>query len=369
MGRWFAIDFVSAFPFDRCVEAARPSSHLTGQLLNFVSMLKLLRLLRLQKLMRYLSRWSDDLGLLTANTSVATQMVWLVFSVLTFIHVNACLQFIVPRANNFPADCWPRKLSTEMDVHSCAVLIDNVGSDDAISTARWGCYSQAFFQALSQMLCIGFGLVYPTRTDEVWVTVASMLVGASAYAVSLAFAVNVVSSVDQPSRLYKNTLEVLNEFMRVRTLPTELRERLRSYFNLMYPNRRFFNERSVIAEFSYSLRSDIRMAMCATLFANTPIFESAPPALLSVIAPRLMNEIAMPGDYLAREGEMLNYVAFIEHGKVDVRCNDQHVAEMGDGSYMGEISALGLGVKDGNGVALATATVRESLPNGSPVPP
>ena len=163
-----------------------------------------------------------------------------------------------------------------MDVHSCRLLIGKLGDDETIATARWSCYSQAFFQALSQMLCIGFGLVYPTRTDEVWVTVASMLVGASAYAVSLAFAVNVVSNVDQPSRLYKNTLEVLNEFMRVRTLPTELRERLRSYFNLMYPNRRFFNERSVIAEFSYSLRSDIRMAMCANLFTNTPLLASPP---------------------------------------------------------------------------------------------
>ena len=36
---WFLIDFISAFPFDRCVEAAEGSSDVTGQLLNFVRML------------------------------------------------------------------------------------------------------------------------------------------------------------------------------------------------------------------------------------------------------------------------------------------------------------------------------------------
>ena len=100
------------------------------------------------------------------------------------------------------------------------------------------------------------------------------------YAVSLAFVVNVISTVDYPSRVYKNTTEVLNEFMRVRCLPTELRTRLRAYFQSMYPNRRIFSERQMVAEFSYSLRGEIRAAQCSSLFARTPIFENADAALL-----------------------------------------------------------------------------------------
>ena len=45
--------------------------------------------------------------------------------------------------------------------------------------ARWVCYSHAFFQSLSQMLCIGFGLVNPKRTDELWVTVFAMAASTS----------------------------------------------------------------------------------------------------------------------------------------------------------------------------------------------
>ena len=290
---WFFIDFISAFPFDVIAKSAS-NDQMTGQLLAFVSMLKLLRLLRLQKLLRYFQRWSDDLGLVTASSSIATRMSWLVFCVLIFIHVNACFQFIVPLLSSFPHDSWTRLLLTANVTTDCEVLILHAAEETPhvdLERARWGCYSHAFFQALSQMLCIGFGLVNPKRSDEVWVTILSMFTGASVYAVSLAFAVNVFSNVDHPSRLYKNSEEVLNEFMRVRALPTELRTRLRSYFQTMYPNRRIFNERTVVGEFSYTLRSEIRMAMCAQLFACTPIFESADPALLSAISPWLHSEV------------------------------------------------------------------------------
>ena len=132
------------------------------------------------------------------------------------------------------------------------------------------------------MLCIGFGLVNPVNLDELWITIISMACGAAVYSMSLSFVVNVFSTVDYPSRVYKNTMEVLNEFMRVRTLPSELRVRLRTYLQTVYPNRRIFNERAVLGEFSYSLRSDIRAAQCASLFAHgtPPPYGDVPPFAL-----------------------------------------------------------------------------------------
>ena len=56
--------------------------------------------------------------------------------------------------------------------------------------------------------------------------------------------------------------------------------------------------------------------------------------------------------------QVLTYVVFIDTGLVEVLVEDQHVAEMGDGSYLGEISALGLGGEAGRGLGLATASVK-----------
>ena len=168
---------------------------------------------------------------------------------------------------------------------------------------RWVCYTHAFFQALSQMLCIGFGLVSPKLTEELWVTIFSMGMGAAMYAMSLSFVVNVISTVDHPSRNYKNHVEELNEYMRVRCLPPDLRTRLRNYFSSLYPNRRIFDERSLVGHFSRTLTQDIHTARCEMLFANMPLFSDkdadgndAEPALLSAICSMLSPEMAMPGE-------------------------------------------------------------------------
>ena len=222
---WFFFDFISALPIDLILEV--PLDHSQRRSFRIINVLKLLRLVRLQKLVRYISRWNEDLAFASSH-SLATQLIGLAFFVLLFLHVNACIQFLVPLLAGFPETSWPRALAANDITDTCALLCDEFQafvdanatapyrprhSTDALVQARGVCYSHAVFQALSQMLCIGFGLVHPSRTEEVWVTIVSMFMGASVYAITLAFAVNIFSTVDYPSRVYKNTLEVLNEFM------------------------------------------------------------------------------------------------------------------------------------------------------------
>ena len=90
-----------------------------------------------------------------------------------------------------------------------------------------------------------------------------MAAGASVYAVALAFACGVISSVDYPSQLYGRTLELLNEFMRVRCLPQPLRMKVREHFARAYPRKRFFNS-GTQRSLPVTPRAD-----CATLAAIT----------------------------------------------------------------------------------------------------
>lgn len=43
-------------------------------------------------------------------------------------------------------------------------------------------YSLALFMALSHMLCIGYGRYPPNTMAEIWITIFSMVIGASLYA-------------------------------------------------------------------------------------------------------------------------------------------------------------------------------------------
>jgi len=202
------------------------------------------------------------------------------------------------------------------------------------------CYTHSLFNALSQMLCIGYGLRNPYLIGEVIVTIVSMASGSAVYAIAVAFACNALSSVDHPSRLYSNAVETLNEFMRVHCLPKPLRTQLRVHLKSRYPNQRMFSRAEVMGELPLPVRADVQHAQCAGLFARTPIFNDADPSFLAAVAAQLQPMIALPGEWLTREGELQKHVFFIETGLVEVIVDGEAVAELGDGSYLGEISAL-----------------------------
>lgn len=60
------------------------------------------------------------------------------------------------------------------------------------------------------MLCIGFGRWPPQNVTEVWVTIVSMLIGASLYAMFIGHISNLIHSVTTASRSYNEKVIVLS---------------------------------------------------------------------------------------------------------------------------------------------------------------
>ena len=63
-------------------------------------------------------------------------------------------------------------------------------------------YTWSVFKAISHMLCIGFGRWPPQNTTEVWVTIISMLIGASLYAMFIGHISTLIHAVDSARRQY-----------------------------------------------------------------------------------------------------------------------------------------------------------------------
>lgn len=83
-------------------------------------------------------------------------------------------------------------------------------------------YSFAVFKAMSHMLCIGYGRQAPESLSDIWLTMLSMIVGATCYAVFIGHATALIQSLDSSRRQYqekvrsfiKSTLShVLNTFL------------------------------------------------------------------------------------------------------------------------------------------------------------
>ena len=57
-------------------------------------------------------------------------------------------------------------------------------------------YSWALFKAMSHMLCIGYGRFPPQSLTDMWLTMLSMISGATCYAMFLGHATNLIQSLD-----------------------------------------------------------------------------------------------------------------------------------------------------------------------------
>lgn len=72
----------------------------------------------------------------------------------------------------------------------------------------WGKqYSYALFKAMSHMLCIGYGARAPVSMSDLWITMLSMIVGATCYAMFVGHATALIQSLDSSRRQYQEKVK------------------------------------------------------------------------------------------------------------------------------------------------------------------
>nr|XP_057902375.1 potassium/sodium hyperpolarization-activated cyclic nucleotide-gated channel 1 isoform X2 [Doryrhamphus excisus] len=278
---WFLVDFISSIPVDYIflvvdLESLNDSSDVYRtaralRIVRFTKILSLLRLLRLSRLIRYIHQWEEMFHMTYDLASAVVRIVNLIGMMLLLCHWDGCLTFMVPMLQDFPADCW-------------------VSKNNMVNSTWHTQYSYALFMAMSHMLCIGYGAHPPEGMSDVWLTMISMVVGATCYAMFLGHATNLVQSLDASHRQYQ--------------------------------------EKEIV---SYN---------CRGLVANMPLFANTDPHFVTVILTKLHFEVFQPRDFIIREGTLGRKMYFIQHGTVVVTPRGSKEIRLSDGAYFGEICLL-----------------------------
>ncbi|KAK3766089.1 hypothetical protein RRG08_002323 [Elysia crispata] len=325
MKTWFFLDLLSSVPMDYIFlmwdsEADFNQLFHAGRalrMLRLAKLLSLLRLLRLSRLVRYVQQWEEFL----AFAGKFMRIFNLICLMVLLGHWNGCLQFLVPMIQNFPKDCWV--------------------SLEELKNAHWAeQYTWAVFKALSHMLCIGYGRFPPQNMTDTWLTILSMLSGATCYALFLAHTTTLIQSFDTSRRLYNEKFKQVEEYMVYRKLPRSLRQRITDYYEHRYQGK-MFDEETILSELNECLKHEVVNHNCRALVASVPFFTNADPSFVSEVVSKLKFEVYQPGDYIIREGTMGTKMFFIQEGIVDIVTSDGEVAtSLSDGSYFGEICLL-----------------------------
>ncbi|XP_053986265.1 potassium/sodium hyperpolarization-activated cyclic nucleotide-gated channel 3 isoform X2 [Hylaeus anthracinus] len=363
---WFFLDLISSIPLDyiflifnqfqdfsesfQILHAGRAL-----RILRLAKLLSLVRLLRLSRLVRYVSQWeevyilqnlqkkrTERRGRLSSDNmnkkksgfsksdlifkflnmaSVFMRIFNLICMMLLIGHWSGCLQFLVPMLQGFPSNSW--------------VAINELQDSFWLEQYSW-----ALFKAMSHMLCIGYGRFPPQSLTDMWLTMLSMISGATCYALFLGHATNLIQSLDSSRRQYREKVKQVEEYMAYRKLPREMRQRITEYFEHRYQGK-FFDEELILGELSEKLREDVINYNCRSLVASVPFFANADSNFVSDVVTKLRYEVFQPGDIIIKEGTIGSKMYFIQEGIVDiVMANGEVATSLSDGSYFGEICLL-----------------------------
>lgn len=85
---------------------------------------------------------------------------------------------------------------------------------------------------MSHMLCIGYGRFPPQNLTDLWLTMISMISGATCYALFIGHATNLIQSLDSSRRQYRERVGVCR---RAPALPSPATHALLSLFSSRIP--------------------------------------------------------------------------------------------------------------------------------------
>lgn len=108
----------------------------------------------------------------------------------------------------------------------------------------------------------------PQSLTDMWLTMLSMISGATCYALFLGHATNLIQSLDSSRRQYRERVKQVEEYMAYRKLPREMRQRITEYFEHRYQGK-FFDEDCILGELSEKLREDVINYNCRYIFEKS----------------------------------------------------------------------------------------------------
>nr|QKM75727.1 hyperpolarization-activated channel selective for protons [Danio rerio] len=315
---WFVPDLVAAFPVDIIIiiveqfYIADTSSLLASKMvriLMFARFLSMIRLLRVPKLLRFCFALENVSDIRLEEVKKILRLLFVLFMMAVIWHWDTCIQYFVAAIEGFPLDCW---------IVNSNLTHSSIGEK----------YRYASFRALKQMSWPF--LEFPTRLEEQWMALISMVIGFFMFFVFLACVITTFGSL---SGAGKNKVSQIQSSFLFSSRPLALRQRIIADCKWQ------IYKKSVLDVVSERLRKDIMADICSNLVKINALFKSWDTRFSRAVVMCLEAEFFSPGDVIIEKDTAADHMFFIDSGHVLVE-DDHQLKEKNDGEHFGDISFL-----------------------------
>ena len=312
-----------------------------------------MRLLRLIKLAR-LNRLKELIVALQAHfpdSVFLTTAFQLLITFALFAHISACLFFYMAYGMADPnGNAYEKYLYFNGWAYQDGML-DDVGDLVQHAPDPW---ISSFYWAVTTMSTIGYGDISPGTAPERILGMVLMAGGCSFFAWVTGTITQLLTQKPACVERFDTVMSDLESWMNSRRVPLDLRQKIRSYFQLKYPSKRVFDEAELITSIeSPFLRKDIVTHLFHDLVATVPLFQLLDEDVRKEICFKLRSIYRMPGRVVTTAGTVPESFYFIRFGTMSLKGMGMKPRLITQGDIFGEMALLGL---TPNGLRLRTCT-------------
>jgi hypothetical protein len=300
---WFAVDLLAAIPFALVLESAEPASVTVAQALR---LLPLTRVLRSARLIEVMSRWAQSQVVHPSVMRLGFFLFWL----LMLAHWIAC--------------GWLA-----------------LGGSGPV-TDETDAYVRSIYWTITTLASVGYGDITPTNNTQRIFAMIVMLLGVGIYGYVIGNVASLLANIDVAKAAHRHRVDQVLVFMKNRTIPQSLQQRVIAYFNYLWESGMGQDEFTILNELPPSLRLELTLHLNRQIIQKVPLFAEASDSFVRELVSGLRPVIFTPGDEIIRRGELGEEMFFINRGKIQVLGPDGRnvVAVLSDGQFFGELALL-----------------------------
>lgn len=256
---WFAVDFLSIFPFDLLASVGALSK--SSIALKCVRILRLVKLTRLSSAFRIFSRYE-------ARMTIA-------YSTISLVKCFTCLLFVA----HWLACLWCSTLKMVSETGGTPRWVDVFAERDAnvavkTKDSQIGIYVQALYFIVYTITTVGYGDIGPLNMVETSTLLVVLVVAGVSWALILGQVCGIVSNMNQEERVFRETMDNLNYMMRDRGLNKKIQTKLRSFFLSKKTALRRAQQVDILNLMSPGLQGEVIMQTSEVWLVKVPYFKT-----------------------------------------------------------------------------------------------
>lgn len=214
-------------------------------------------------------------------------------------------------------------------------------------------YVRALYWSFSTLATVGYGDISAKSIPQMIYTCFVQVMGVGVFGYVVSNMTSLLSRKDAAREHHMDNLEKIENFMRSHEIPTDIRHRVRSYYQYLWKNKKGQQDQNILKSLPRKIQSELLLHINRPILEKVPILKDASPELVEDLMHHLEAHVYIPGEKIFRIGDEGEAMYFIYKGAIEISAPDKTIkALLHEGDFFGEMALL----EDRKRTATARAT-------------